>query len=46
MDAESGYVYVNDPAQGKMLRVSREGFESEWSGAHNWTLLAVPRRDS
>jgi ABC-type bacteriocin/lantibiotic exporter with double-glycine peptidase domain len=45
-DAESGYVYVNDPAQGKMLRLSREGFESEWSGAHNWTLLAVPRRDS
>jgi ABC-type bacteriocin/lantibiotic exporter with double-glycine peptidase domain len=46
MDSESGYLYVNDPAQGKMLRVSREGFESEWSGAHNWTLLAVPRRDS
>jgi predicted double-glycine peptidase len=46
IDAESRYVYVNDPAQGKMLRFSREGFASEWSGAHNWALLAVPRRDS
>jgi hypothetical protein len=34
---------VNDPAQQKMLRISREGFESEWSSTHNWTLLAVPR---
>jgi|SRR5215470_9626216 len=43
IDAAKGYVYVNDPAQQKMLRLSREGFESEWSATHNWTLLAVPR---
>lgn len=43
IDATQGYVYVNDPAQQKMLRLSREGFESEWSATHNWTLLAVPR---
>lgn len=43
IDPTQGYVYVNDPAQQKMLRLSREGFESEWSATHNWTLLAVPR---
>ncbi len=37
------YVFVNDPAQQKMLRVSWEGFESEWRHTHGWTLLAVPR---
>lgn len=44
IDSVRGYVFVNDPAQQKMLRISREGFESEWSPAHNWTLLAVPRK--
>lgn len=43
IDSERGYVFVNDPAQSKMLRVSREGFESEWSYTDHWTLLAVPR---
>ena len=43
IDSAQGYIYVNDPAQQKMLRLSREGFESEWSAAHHWTLLAVPR---
>jgi ABC-type bacteriocin/lantibiotic exporter with double-glycine peptidase domain len=43
IDWRRGYVFVNDPAQQKMLRISREGFESEWSSTHNWTLLAVPR---
>lgn len=43
IDSERGYVFVNDPARQKMLRISREGFESEWSYTRNWTLLAVPR---
>jgi ABC-type bacteriocin/lantibiotic exporter with double-glycine peptidase domain len=43
IDPAQGYLYVNDPAQQKMLRISREGFESEWSATRNWTLLAVPR---
>lgn len=43
IDSQRGYLFVNDPAQEKMLRISRQGFESEWSGAHHWTLLAVPR---
>ena len=43
IDSAKGYIYVNDPAQRKMLRLSREGFESEWSASEHWTLLAVPR---
>jgi ABC-type bacteriocin/lantibiotic exporter with double-glycine peptidase domain len=43
VDAERGFVYVDDPARKPMLRLSREGFESEWKGAHNWTLLALPQ---
>jgi ABC-type bacteriocin/lantibiotic exporter with double-glycine peptidase domain len=43
LDSERGYVYVNDPAQQKMLRISRQGFESEWSYTRHWTLLAVPQ---
>lgn len=43
LDWERGYIFVNDPDQQKMLRISREGFESEWNGGGNWTLLALPR---
>ena len=46
IDAGRGYAFVNDPAQQKMLRISKEGFESEWSSTHNWTLLAVPRLEN
>ncbi|MGH9717694.1 MAG: C39 family peptidase [Candidatus Acidiferrales bacterium] len=42
IDLARDFVFVNDPAQQKMLRVSRQGFESEWSHTHNWTLLALP----
>jgi len=42
LDEVRGYVFLNDPAVGKMLRISREGFHEEWELAKNWTLLAVP----
>jgi ABC-type bacteriocin/lantibiotic exporter with double-glycine peptidase domain len=45
IDSERDYVFVNDPAQQKMLRISRKGFESEWSYTGDWTLLALPRTD-
>ena len=45
VDSERGYVFVNDPAQQKMLRISRKGFESEWGYTGDWTLLALPRTD-
>ena len=43
IDSQRSFVFVNDPAQQKMLRISRQGFESEWNRVHHWTLLAVPR---
>src|ERR1700688_2219615 len=43
IDSARGTIYLNDPAQQKMLRLSREGFESEWKATEHWTLLAVPR---
>jgi len=43
IDSARGYIFVNDPARQKMQRISRQGFESEWSYTRNWTLLAVPR---
>lgn len=43
VDSERGYVFVNDPARQKMLRISKEGFEAEWSGAGDWMLLAIPQ---
>lgn len=42
VDAQRGFVYVNDPERKPMLRISQEGFASEWKGTHNWTLLALP----
>lgn len=43
IDVERDFVYLNDPAQQKTLRISREGFESEWNSTHRWTLLALPQ---
>ena len=45
IDSERGYVFINDPAQQKMLRISRKGFESEWGYTGDWTLLALPQTD-
>lgn len=45
IDGARGYLYLNDPARQKMQRMSRQGFESEWSSTQHWTLLAVPRAD-
>ncbi len=42
IDPARNYLFMNDPAQQKMLRISREGFEREWRATDNWTLLAVP----
>lgn len=42
VDPERGLLFLNDPAESKMLRISRQGFQSEWSHTGNWALLAVP----
>ena len=43
IDPARDFLFMNDPAQQKMLRISREGFEQEWRATNNWTLLAVPK---
>jgi predicted double-glycine peptidase len=39
------FVFVNDPAQRKMMRVTRSKFEDEWKATGHWTLLAVPQQE-
>ncbi len=43
VDPARNFLFMNDPAQQKMLRISRDGFEQEWRGTNDWTLLAVPK---
>jgi ABC-type bacteriocin/lantibiotic exporter with double-glycine peptidase domain len=42
MDWEQEIVLVNDPAQRKLLKQDRSGFEKQWSATGKWTLLALP----
>jgi hypothetical protein len=42
LDERENVVMLNDPAQRKLLKSGRADFEKEWSGTHNWMLLAVP----
>jgi ABC-type bacteriocin/lantibiotic exporter with double-glycine peptidase domain len=44
IDWQSGAVFMNDPARGKLLRVERAEFEKEWRPNRNWMLLAVPEK--
>ncbi len=41
-DWDQNLILVNDPAQRKLLKISRSAFEKQWGGAQNWTLLAIP----
>ncbi|HEX8984801.1 MAG TPA: C39 family peptidase [Bryobacteraceae bacterium] len=41
IDNERGIVLVNDPAQRKLMKLDRAGFDRDWN--ERWTLLAVPR---
>jgi predicted double-glycine peptidase len=42
MDWEQELLLVNDPAQRKLLKHQRSGFEKQWSATGKWTLLALP----
>jgi ABC-type bacteriocin/lantibiotic exporter with double-glycine peptidase domain len=44
IDWQSGAVFINDPARGKLLRLERVDFEKQWRPNRNWMLLAVPER--
>jgi predicted double-glycine peptidase len=41
-DESRQIVFVNDPAQRKLLPMSRSDFEKRWDAMNRWTLLAVP----
>jgi Peptidase_C39 like family len=42
IDPANSLILVNDPAQRKLLSMSRDDFEQGWRATGNWTLLAVP----
>jgi Peptidase_C39 like family len=42
VDSTQNLVLLNDPAQRKLLSMSRSDFEQGWRRTGNWTLLAVP----
>jgi ABC-type bacteriocin/lantibiotic exporter with double-glycine peptidase domain len=42
LDTERGLVFVNDPAQRKLLTIDRRTFERDWHASGRWALLALP----
>ena len=46
IDWQTGAVFLNDPARGKLLRIERADFERQWRLNGNWMLLAVPEKVS
>src|SRR6266852_5263976 len=44
IDWQSGAIFINDPARGKLLRTERAEFEKEWRPNRNWMLLAMPQK--
>jgi ABC-type bacteriocin/lantibiotic exporter with double-glycine peptidase domain len=46
IDWQTGAVFINDPARGKLLRVARADFEKQWRPNRNWMLLALPEKVS
>jgi ABC-type bacteriocin/lantibiotic exporter with double-glycine peptidase domain len=42
VDPEQDLVWINDPAERKLVPMRRAEFETAWKGTGNWTLLALP----
>ncbi len=42
IDTDEGLLYLNDPAQRKLLAIPRSDFVKRWKASGNWTLLALP----
>lgn len=43
IDWENNWVFVNDPALRKLLKMDRANFEKQWAATKDWTLLALPK---
>ena len=46
LDEDNHLVFLNDPAQRKLLKEDQARFEREWKASGYWTLLAVPETRS
>ncbi len=46
IDREHDLVWLNDPAERKLLPMRRGDFEKQWSAMGNWTLLTLPESES
>ena len=44
IDWQNDAVFLNDPARGKLIRVTRAEFEKEWRPNGNWMLLTLPEK--
>jgi ABC-type bacteriocin/lantibiotic exporter with double-glycine peptidase domain len=44
LDWQNDWIFVNDPAQRKLLKIGRAEFEKEWSATQDWMLLALPQQ--
>jgi hypothetical protein len=42
VDPEQDLVWINDPAERKLVPMRRSEFETAWKATGNWTLLALP----
>src|SRR6185312_4255296 len=41
LEQDNQLILLNDPAQKKLLKVDRAGFEKQWKAVAKWTLLAL-----
>src|SRR5438093_10866516 len=46
IDRDQDLVWLNDPAERKLLPMRRAEFEKQWSAMGNWTLLTLPESES
>lgn len=46
IDDERQLVWINDPADRKLLPARRDDFEKQWRATGYWTLLALPENES
>jgi ABC-type bacteriocin/lantibiotic exporter with double-glycine peptidase domain len=42
LDSHQNLILKHDPAGRELMKQHRTEFESQWRGANNWTLLALP----
>jgi hypothetical protein len=43
-DREQKIIFVNDPSERKLLKMTMDDFEKRRRATENWTLLAVPKK--